>query len=84
MVHSQTPGLPDRDGSRLPAGLGRMTGNLAQRQTAKIGIKIGSRLRLKASADVTPIGLLAITILVSGILHSARLLVRTAIAEQEN
>lgn len=48
---------------------------LAQRQTARSLIRLGKRVRLTAEVDVTPVGLLSIAGLVSGILLSTTVLV---------
>lgn len=48
---------------------------LAERQTGRSLIRIGRRVKLKAEVDVTPIGLLGIAGLASGILLSTTVLV---------
>ena len=54
---------------------------LDDRQTAHAKMEIGKALRLSAKTDVTVAGLLAVTVLVSGILLSTSVLVATAVRE---
>ena len=51
------------------------------RQTAQLDFRLGKRVSFRAKLDVTPTGLLAISVLVSGILVATRYLVETAIRE---
>ncbi|MFC0205821.1 hypothetical protein [Novosphingobium soli] len=55
-----------------------------QRQAAQVRMSLGRRAHFRASVEVTPLGLLAISVLVSGILLSTRVLVRTAISHGEH
>lgn len=54
---------------------------LSERQTAEINLRVVERSGLRLAVDVTPAGLLSITVLVSAILLSTRALVGTAIRE---
>lgn len=54
---------------------------LSDRQTAEIDLRIRERSGMRMAVDVTPVGLVSIAILVSGILLSTRALVGTAIRE---
>ena len=54
---------------------------LSERQTASSLIRLGRHVRFRADVDVTPAGLLGITVLVCGILLSTSVLVATAIRE---
>jgi hypothetical protein len=53
---------------------------LAERQRASLAVRIGRRWGVSASVEVTPAGLLAIGGLVSSILLSTAVLVRSATA----
>lgn len=57
---------------------------LSERQTARSLIRLGRRVKLAADLDVTPAGLLSITVLVCGILLSTTVLVGTAIRESRS
>ncbi|MFC4256267.1 hypothetical protein GRI97_10940 [Altererythrobacter xixiisoli] len=52
---------------------------LSERQTAKVGMRLGKRVKFVARADLTPAGLLAISALVCGILLSTSVIVKTAL-----
>ena len=52
------------------------------RQRSEIHLRFGQAVDLKASVDVSSTGLLAITALVSGILLSTAVLVRSAVRER--
>lgn len=54
---------------------------LAERQTARSMIRLGKRVKLEAEVDVTPRGLLGITVLVCGILLTTTVLVTRTIRE---
>lgn len=56
--------------------------NGADRQRGEVHLRFGQTVDLKASVDVTSTGLLAITALVSGILLSTAVLVRSAVREE--
>jgi hypothetical protein len=51
------------------------------RQRSEIQLRFGRAVDIKASADVSSTGLLAIAVLVSGILLSTAVLVRSAVRE---
>lgn len=51
------------------------------RQRSEIQLRFGRAVDIKASADVSSAGLLAIAVLVSGILLSTAVLVRSAVRE---
>ena len=51
---------------------------LSQPQRAKLSASLSETIRLKANVQVSPVGLLAIAVLVSSILLSTRALVGTA------
>lgn len=55
--------------------------NCADRQRGAVHLRFGQTVDIKASVDVTITGLLAITALVSGILLSTAVLVRSAVRE---
>lgn len=56
--------------------------NSADRQRSEVHLRFGQAVEIKASVDVTGAGLLAITALVSGILLSTAVLVRSAVRER--
>ena len=51
------------------------------RQTARSVIRLGKRVKLQAELDLSPAGLLGITVLVCGILLSTTVLVTRTIRE---
>jgi hypothetical protein len=53
----------------------------SERQSARGLIRLGKHVRLRADVDVTPAGLLSITVLVCGILLSTTVLVGTAVRD---
>lgn len=58
-------------------------GMLSERQTARSVVTLGRWVKLRAQLDVTPAGLLSISVLVCGILLSTSVLVGTAIRESQ-
>ncbi len=54
---------------------------LSERQTAEIDLRIRESSGVRMGVDVTPVGMLSIAVLVSGILLSTAVLVRTSVRE---
>lgn len=54
---------------------------LSRRQCAQAEVTIGKRIRASVSLDLTPVGIMAVTALVGGILMATKELVAAAIRE---
>lgn len=54
---------------------------LSERQVARSLFRVGKSVKVRATVELTPIGLLSIGAMVSGILLSTSVLVATAIRE---
>ncbi|KTR82495.1 hypothetical protein NS277_13550 [Novosphingobium barchaimii] len=54
---------------------------LSERQVARSLVRVGKFVKVRATVELTPIGLLSIGAMVSGILLSTSVLVATAVRE---